>query len=79
MAMASLIIDTNATYSNQRGGIAAFRVQGQLIHSMGSMIPNNNTPPRFLQTYFYDPDEAANIWVENVATRSQTDFKMLKK
>ena len=31
------------------------------------MIPNKNTPPKILQTYFYDPDEATNIRVQNAA------------
>ena len=73
MAIASLRIDTNATFSNQHGGIAAFRVQGQLHNFIGPMIPNKNTPPCFLQTYFYDTDGATRIWVENAATNSRTD------
>ena len=50
-AMASLIIDHDATVSNQLAGAAAFRIMGELHRKVGGVHGNHG---RYIQTYFYD-------------------------
>ena len=50
-AMASLIIDHDATISNRFGGAAAFRIMGELHRNVGAVHGNYG---RYIQTYFYD-------------------------
>ena len=37
-----------------------FKIQGKLYHAIGSLIPNDQSKPKFLQLYFYDTDEATD-------------------
>ena len=50
-AMASLIIEHDATVSNRLGGAAAFRIMGELHRKVGAVHGNYG---RYIQTYFYD-------------------------
>ena len=42
---------------NHRGGWV-FRVQGELCHLIGSLIPTDGEPPSYAQLYIYDPQFA---------------------
>ena len=39
-------------------GPPTFKIQGMIHHRIGSLLPLDNQPPRFMQIYFYDNDDA---------------------
>lgn len=40
---------------NKKGsGLYVFRLHGQTHHKIGSLLPENNAPPKFAQLYIYD-------------------------
>ena len=39
-------------------GPKVFRVQGQICHRSGELVPPEGTPPSYAQLYVYDPAEA---------------------
>ncbi|KAJ3698202.1 hypothetical protein LUZ61_001907 [Rhynchospora tenuis] len=41
---------------NRGSGPYVFRVSGQLCHLLGSLLPDNDDPPRFAQLYMYDTE-----------------------
>jgi len=43
----------------------SFRIQGQVYHCIGSMLPSSGESPKFCQIYFIDSQES------QVATRCQ--------
>lgn len=47
-------IDTNL--ASDRDGVYTFRVNGELCHRIGQLVPGENTEPSFCQIYFMDPD-----------------------
>ncbi|XP_050374857.1 uncharacterized protein LOC126792486 [Argentina anserina] len=50
------------------GGTFTFRAQGYVYHKIGSLIPDGDNRPRFLQLYIYDTDhEVDNRMLENEA------------
>ncbi|XP_061999597.1 uncharacterized protein LOC133716991 [Rosa rugosa] len=50
------------------GGTFTFRAQGSIYHKIGSLLPNANDRPRYLQLYIYDTDhEVDNRMLENAA------------
>ena len=49
------------------GATFTFRAQGSMYHRIGSLLPNGNTRPRFLQMYIYDTDhEVDNRMLERM-------------
>jgi hypothetical protein len=42
------------TGKDKGGGPPHFVISGQNYHRIGSLIPNNNQPPKFAQLYIYD-------------------------
>ena len=50
------------------GATFTFRAQGSIYHKIGSLLPDGNNRPRFLQLYIYDTDhEVENRMLENEA------------
>ncbi|KAM5582463.1 hypothetical protein ABKV19_002737, partial [Rosa sericea] len=48
------------------GGTFTFRAQGSIYHKIGTLLPNEDNRPRFLQLYIYDTDhELQNRMLEN--------------
>ena len=41
--------------SMARGGVYTYRLQGELHHLMGSLLPNEGETPKFVQMYIHDP------------------------
>lgn len=39
---------------NQGGGPYVFKINGQVYHRIGSLLPNEDNPPKFAQLYIYD-------------------------
>jgi hypothetical protein len=35
-------------------GVYAFRIQGEMYHRIGSLLPQHDAQPRFCQLYIYD-------------------------
>ena len=56
--------------SRKKGLVNAVRIHGQLHRRIGPMLPRDGVKPKFMQTYFYEPDEAAVHRLGNF-----TDFK----
>ena len=50
---------------NRGNGPYCFKIQGQLHHSLGSLLPSLNTNARFAQVYIYDTNEALSIRMQN--------------
>jgi hypothetical protein len=38
-----------------------FRIQGKLYHSIGSLLPEEGTKPKFAQIYFHDSESALDV------------------
>ena len=55
LAMASIGCKAPENYQGTN-----FKIQGKVHHSIGSLIPPGEDPPKFLQLYFYDTEEATN-------------------
>jgi len=74
MAMSSVATDKKHGKgwgkSREKGLVNAVRIQGQLHRRIGPMLPRDGVKPKFMQTYFYQPDEAADHRLNNF-----TDFK----
>ena len=43
-----------------------FKIQGKVHHSIGTLIPHGENPPKFLQLYFYDTDEATEHRIQTM-------------
>ena len=54
-----------------------FKIQGKVHHKIGSLIPQNNSTPKFLQLYFYDTDEATEYRVDLMPKLSSAIVKEL--
>jgi hypothetical protein len=52
------------------GGPYSFRVDGELYHMIGSLLPEPGDPPSYAQLYFYDPLEALDHRMANVHNRN---------
>lgn len=49
---------TSATMQKTQGFISTFKIQGQLYHKSGSLLPLPNEEAKFLQIYFMGDEEA---------------------
>ena len=47
-----------------------FKIQGKVHHSIGTLIPYGQNPPKFLQLYFYDTDEATEYRMKTMPNLS---------
>ena len=56
LALASVGIDLGTTFKFDTRGPWAYKICGQLYHSLGPLLPNDNSPPKFGQIYVYDTD-----------------------
>ena len=71
MAMASVASEKGGwDFSRIGGRVSAVRVSGQLVRKIGPMMPRDGVKPTFMQTYFFEPDEATAHRISN--------FKSLK-
>ena len=71
MAMASVASEKGGwDFSRIGGRVSAVRVSGQLVRRIGPMMPRDGVKPTFMQTYFFEPDEATAHRISN--------FKSLK-
>ncbi|CAG8673172.1 11509_t:CDS:2 [Dentiscutata erythropus] len=46
--------------ANDKEEIYIFRIHRGIYHSIGSLIPNNNEKPKFMQLYIYDTEHETN-------------------
>ena len=49
-------IGGNTEHKSQKG-IYVFKLQGQLYHYVSNLSPAHGQPPKYLQLYFYDPQQ----------------------
>ena len=54
-----------------------FKIQGKIHHKIGSLIPDEQNPPKFLQLYFYDTDEATKHRLDVMPKLSSPILKQL--
>ncbi|KAJ1687074.1 hypothetical protein LUZ63_018464 [Rhynchospora breviuscula] len=54
-AFTSMGVQLDESVNTGRGPYA-FKVSGQLCHLLGSLLPDDDSPPRFAQLYMYDTD-----------------------
>ncbi|KAE8251462.1 hypothetical protein A4X13_0g3984 [Tilletia indica] len=55
-----------------QAGIYTFKVQGQVYHQIGSLLPTANSTPSFAQCYFVDTDAATELNMRLSAAASPT-------
>ena len=48
-------VGANIDQSMARGGVYTYRLQGELHHRMGSLLPSEGETPKFAQMYIHDP------------------------
>jgi hypothetical protein len=53
-AFTSLGVKIDSSVTGVPGGPFSFRINGGLYHKMGSLLPENNTPPKYAQLYVHD-------------------------
>ena len=54
-AFAFTSVGTKIDESMARGGVYRYRLQGELHHRMGSLLPSEGETPKFAQMYIHDP------------------------
>lgn len=57
MAWTSLGANVDQRFANQQNGFYTFRIQGQLHHKIGSLLPGDNELAKFGQIYFMDSQD----------------------
>ena len=72
LAMASIGCSTPKNYQGPN-----FKIQGKVHHRIGSLIPPGEDPPKFLQLYFYDTEEATEYRLEVMPKLSTVILKEL--
>ncbi|GJU24559.1 hypothetical protein Tco_1163180, partial [Tanacetum coccineum] len=55
---------------NKGKGPYIYRIQGQNFHRMGSLVPVNNTTPKFCQLYIYDTENEVSNRIKASSGRS---------
>ena len=61
LAFCSLGANINKELAKARGGVYAFCVQGVVHHFIGSLVPNSDEAPAFVQIYIHDGTPEAEI------------------
>ena len=56
LAFTSMAANVDLDLANQRDGVYTFRVQGQLSHRIGSLLPEPDHEHKFVQIYFVDQE-----------------------
>ena len=57
LAFTSLRTNIDNELANAQKGVYTFRIQGELYHQIGGLMPINDCQkPKFAQIYFYDTD-----------------------
>ena len=59
---------------NRGSGPYVFRMNGQSIHRIGSLLPTEGRPPVFAQLYIYDTEHEINNRIQSVHTRDNKDL-----
>lgn len=77
MSMATLATEKGGwgTGRNTKG-YSAIRVSGQLVRRIGPMLPRNGVKPKFMQTYFFEPDEATAHRISNFKNLKPSEKKL---
>ncbi|XP_074318340.1 uncharacterized protein LOC141655147 [Silene latifolia] len=57
---------------NQRPGSYVFRVSGQVLHRMGTLLPEDGAQPSYAQLYIYDTDLEISLREKAVARREDS-------
>jgi hypothetical protein len=52
-------------HSNKGRGPPTLRIQGQVCHRIGSMLPPEGEPPKFAQLYIYDTENEVRNRMHN--------------
>ncbi|XP_054154561.1 uncharacterized protein LOC128953108 [Oppia nitens] len=60
-----------------RDGLCAFKIQGNMYHRMGSVLPQPGASPRFMQLYFYDTEHELNNRMTVMNGRNQNIVNIL--
>jgi hypothetical protein len=55
------IAEKEETMSIRHGGVASYRIKGQLFRGIGSIQNAAGSTPRLIQTYFFDNEEQATL------------------
>ena len=63
-AMASLGVNVDHSVNDGQGP-NIFKIQGELHHRTGSLLPEENESPIYAQLYFYDPERAVQHRMNN--------------
>jgi hypothetical protein len=53
---------------NDGHGPPIYKICGQVHHPIGSLLPVNDQPPKFLQLYVYDTTHEVNNWINSLST-----------
>ena len=61
LAFCSLGANINKELANARGGVYTFCVQGVVHHFIGSLVPNSDEAPAFVQIYIHDGTPEAEV------------------
>ena len=71
LAMTSVGRKLDETVNQGGRGPYVFKLHGELIHQVGSLLPSEEDQPKYAQLYVYDPEQAlefrmANRWNVNL-------------
>lgn len=77
LAWTSLGASIDQRYANLENGVYTFRIQGQLHHQIGSLLPENNQDAKFGQIYFMDSQEQGRRRAD-IFDISEETFESLK-
>ena len=78
MAMASVATEKGGwgRTRGKSGMYSAVRVSGQLVRRIGPMLPRNGVKPKFMQTYFFEPDDATAHRISNFKNLKPSEKKL---
>ncbi|KAG6537062.1 hypothetical protein ZIOFF_002140 [Zingiber officinale] len=76
-AFTSMGVHIDETLASGANGIYTFRTQGNIYHSIGSLLPSANNRPRYMQMWIVDTDnEVNNRLLENQGLRRELLIKI---
>jgi hypothetical protein len=74
-SFASMGANVDPAMANGKDGVYSFRIQGQVSHLLGSLLPDPDSTPGFSQLYIFDPQEQATR--RNKFYNNQLDLNIL--
>ncbi|KAG6474439.1 hypothetical protein ZIOFF_068374 [Zingiber officinale] len=76
-AFTSMGVHIDETLASSANGIYTFRTQGNIYHSIGSLLPSDNNRPRYMQMWIVGTDnEVNNRLLENQGLRRELLIKI---